>query len=324
MQWRDRLMEMNWIQPFIPSYMKPLDEPAMMNETMQEFIYEAEEFISDLAALSEIPRMNKTFKRSIQGFSYKVKIKPKKIFVEMIDTHTSVSTMKKRVYITALRREHKQEQGTGRMADATIYYQKNHQTIVRSIKKHPSFQSIFYHLHRLDVSLEGGSLESLPAAPPEISEAAAAEGRELEVLTSALKDYQKRYRQSDFSGELTQLQHELSKAEEEFDLLDVEEKHHMKRMILHDVPNLLQTYESLNDVQKREAAPRIQSSFSRMAAFLEAQAADLEATRMDRMNHLLHLNDIRYSPEAGQVSTSSLMKKHYREWKNEDTTGKQP
>ncbi|SDN35725.1 hypothetical protein [Alkalicoccus daliensis] len=322
MNWRDKLTEQSWLLPFLPSYMKPLDEPGLMNEHTREFVYEAEEFISDLAALSELPRVNKTFKRSIQGFTYKIKIKQRKIHVEMIDTQKSASAMKKRVFITMFRSHIKQESGTGKLIDSTIYFQKDGKTQVRSVRKHPLFQSIFYHVHRLDLSIAGEPLpKELPQSEPVAQSTNMTIAQEAASLVDALSDAQKRFKHLDHPLllQLDKMYGSMQKTSEEYSLLDVEEKHHLKRMILHDIPNLLQTYDSLSNEQKKESYPRVQQSLLNMFQFIDKQANDLQATRMERMEHLLQLNDLRYDPNLPRENekTSTMMRRHQKQIDND-------
>lgn len=322
MNWRDKITEHSWLLPFLPNYMKPLDEPGLVNEHTREFVYEAEEFISDLAALSELPRINKTFKRSIQGFTYKIKIKPRKIHVEMIDTQKSASTMKKRIFITIFRHHIKQEQGTGKLIDSTIYYQKDGKTFVRSVRRHPLFQSLFYHVHRLDLSISGEAIpEELPQIETAPQDTSMSVSQEAHALVEALTDVQRRFIHlgDTLMKQVEEMQLSMKKTEEEYALLDVEEKHHLKRMILHDIPNLLQTYDSLSSDQKREAYDRVQQSLLNMYQFIDKQANDLQATRMERMDHLLQLNELRYDPNLprDREKTSTMMRRHQKQIEKE-------
>src|SRR5690625_2351425 len=96
--------ENKWLEPFLPNYLKPLKDPRIESEHTVEFVEHAEEFLSDLAALTELPRLNKTFKRNIKGYSFKVRIKARKIHLELKDTKKSSANYKKRIYITINRR----------------------------------------------------------------------------------------------------------------------------------------------------------------------------------------------------------------------------
>jgi hypothetical protein len=303
--WRERLWEQNWVIPLLPNYMKPLDEPALLNEHTKEFVYEAEEFISDLSALSELPRLNKTFKRSIQGFAYKIKIKQKKIHLEMADTSKSPSNIKKRVYITIYRKNVKMENGFGKIIDSTIYYHLNGKAVVRNIRKHPLFLSLFHHIHRLDLSLSGETvnveeIRDHPVQEEQNLAPAEDEKGQVKILLSSAEHTRKYYRAvaPDVEKRLEIIYAELLRCTEEFHLLDLEEKHHMKRMIQHDLPNLLNTFQSLNETQKEEKYKEMISTLSNMTNFLRKQADDLQSTRMDRMNHLLKLNELRYSNDS--------------------------
>lgn len=302
MNWRERLWEQNWIIPLLPNYMKPLDEPSLLNEHTKEFVYEAEEFISDLSALSELPRIDKTFKRSIQGFSYKIKIKQKKIHVEMVDTNKSSSNIKKRVYITTFRKNVKMENGFGKILDSTIYYQLQGKTVVRNIRRHPLFLSIFHHLHRLDLSLSGETFNKEPVKLPSTNEEVqhleptADHEDQVKALLSSAEHTYKQFKTIDdkVDQSLVEILTEIERCTDEFQLLDLEEKHHMKRMIQHDLPNLLNTYHSLSESQKKSTFNEVVSSLKNMRSFLQTQANDLQETRMDRMNYLLKLNELRY------------------------------
>lgn len=305
MSWRELLWEQKWLHPLLPNYLKPLDEPAIMNEFTKEFVYEAEEFISDLAALSELPRMNKTFKRTLQGYSYKIKIKPKKIHVEMFDTNKSSSSVKKRVFLTTFRKNIKAENGTGKILESVIYYQLNNKTYVRNVRKHPYFQSLFHHIHRLDASLNGESVAALPEGAlatdsddkerqltPSESETNLAES----LLDSARHTYHNFANISENTDIILKgILYELERCLEEFTLLDIEEKHHVKRMIQHDLPNLLHTYHTLSAEQKQKTYENMIRNMSNMRSFLKQQADDLQGTRIDRMNQLIQLNDLRYN-----------------------------
>jgi len=282
--------------------MKPLDEPSLLNEHTKEFVYEAEEFISDLSALSELPRIDKTFKRSIQGFSYKIKIKQKKIHVEMVDTNKSSSNIKKRVYITTFRKNVKMENGFGKILDSTIYYQLQGKTVVRNIRRHPLFLSIFHHLHRLDLSLSGETFNKEPVKLPSTNEEVqhleptADHEDQVKALLSSAEHTYKQFKTIDdkVDQSLVEILTEIERCTDEFQLLDLEEKHHMKRMIQHDLPNLLNTYHSLSESQKKSTFNEVVSSLKNMRSFLQTQANDLQETRMDRMNYLLKLNELRY------------------------------
>lgn len=308
MNWQERLWEQKWLIPILPNYMKPLEEPALLNQHTREFVYEAEEFISDLAALTELPRMNKTFKRSIHGYAYKIKIKPKKIHIELADTNKSSSAIKKKVFITVFRKHIRMENGFGKVIDSSIYYQLSGNTFVRNIRSHSYFLPVFHHLHRLDLSLSGESLQAFDEMNQKSTDQKGVESvqpsdtndEQINSLKYSMSHTQKAFSSIDpaLQDELDKLAEEFYRCLEEFHLLDIEEKHHIRRMVQHDLPNLIQTYYSLTEEQRLKKKNELVSALQNMHSFLKEQANDLQSTRVDRMNHLLRLTSLRYSNDS--------------------------
>ncbi|MDG5787536.1 hypothetical protein QA612_08515 [Evansella sp. AB-P1] len=299
MSWRERAWEQKWIEPFLPNYLKPLKDDRVESEHTKELIQEAEEFLTDLASLSELPRLNKTFKRTIKGFMFKVKIKQKKIFLELIDTKKSPTDIRKRIYITIYRKEYKAEKGMGKCVDSTIYYQLKNRTIVRNIRKHPLFQSLFIRLNQLDHSLSNKNGEILP----EIVEATENNNmlsnetiEDKEYILTTLNNTFKQYNTLDplIKEKLKELKQSVKECMSQFDLLDIEEKHHLKRLVNNDLPSLLETYHSLSIDQKAKSYDDVVESIQSMCKYINNQSKHLSNTRMDRMDQLLQLNKLRY------------------------------
>ncbi|PYZ98362.1 hypothetical protein CR205_07135 [Alteribacter lacisalsi] len=302
MTFKEKLLHHEWVQPFLPNYMKPLQEPRIEEGATSLMIHETEEFLSDLSSLSELPRLNKTFKRKIKGFLLKVKIKPKKLHLELIDTKRSPAEIKKRIYITTYRKTVKAENGLGKCIDATIYFQLDGRNIVRNIKHHSLFRPVFTHLHMLDSSLSGQSV--LPA-PVQSAEDPSAEGdtasfdEEKIRLTSELRKQAAQFNNmnNDLSRTMEQVSCSLNRCLEEFDLLDIEERHQIKRMIVKEIPQLTSTYQSLTAAQKHEKKDDMITALHKMNHFALKIASSLDQNRMERMNHLLRVNKMRYDDE---------------------------
>ncbi|MDQ0255232.1 hypothetical protein J2S74_002614 [Evansella vedderi] len=301
MSWREHIWEQKWLEPLLPNYLKPLNDPAIETEDTREFVQEAVEFLSDLTSLSELPRLNKTFKRTIKGFLFKIKIKQKKIHVELIDTKKTSASIKKRVYITIFRKQFKSEKGMGKCIDSTIYYQVENRTIVRNIRKHPLFQPIFIKIHQLDRSLSGEKLlpeetESFVAKEVKEKKQSVKINDEQRFILNHMEQAIKKYEGKDelIETKLRELQYSLNECIKEVELLDIEERHHIKRLVSHDLPNLLETYLSLTENQKKKSYDEVIYSIHSMRTYIENQAKHLHSSRMDRMKQLLHLNRLRY------------------------------
>ncbi|MBU9711325.1 hypothetical protein [Evansella tamaricis] len=299
MSWREQIWEQKWFEALLPNYLKPLRDPQVETEFTKDMIEEAEEFLSDLASLSELPRINKTFKRNIKGFLFKVKIKPKKIHLELLDTKKSSDSVKKRIYITIFRKQFKAENGMGKCIDSTIYYQIKNKTTVRSVRRHPLFQTLFIQLHHLDVSLSGGKPEDIPTLTTKGSEKLANKNDEKNLIIQQASKISTHYHHMDslISKRLKSLQGTISECLKEIELLDLEEKHHVKRLVNQDLPSLLETYHSLSFEQKKEKYEDVLNSLQSMQDFLDKLAKDVQSSRMDRMDHLLRLNRLRYSED---------------------------
>ncbi|ADU30195.1 hypothetical protein [Evansella cellulosilytica] len=297
MSFREAIWDQKWLQPLLPNYLKPLKDPNINNEFTKEFVSEAEEFLSDLASLSELPRLNKTFKRNIKGYLFKVKIKPKKIHVELIDTKKSSSPIRKRIYITTYRKQVKSEKGFGKCVDATIYYQVENKTIVRNIQKHPLFIPIFYKINALDHSISGLPIDELPHL--EITDKRESIKSHVDATVDqefTIKGLLKEYQSLDtlINTKLEEIDSALKQCIEDINLLDIEEKHHLKRLVNHDLPQLLETYASLSKDQRLDSYDDVMTSLHSMRTYIETQTNHLKNTRMDRMQQLIRLNQIRY------------------------------
>jgi len=299
MSWREQIWEQRWLEPLLPNYLKPLNDPAIETEDTREFVQEAVEFLSDLTSLSELPRLNKTFKRTIKGFLFKIKIKQKKIHVELLDTKKTSAAIRKRVYITIYRKQYKAEKGLGKCVDSTIYYQVETRTVVRNIRRHPLFQPVFIKLHQLDRSLSGEKLlpEETPLIPMEKDKKLPEKvEKEQRLILQQMEEVANKYRNKDalIDTKLKELYSAIRECVMEVELLDIEERHHIKRLVGYDLPNLLETYVSLSMEQRIKSREDVIYSIHSMRTYIENQATQLHSSRMDRMKQLLQLNRLRY------------------------------
>ncbi|WP_096434933.1 hypothetical protein [Alteribacter populi] len=303
MSFKEKFIHYEWVQPFLPNYMKPLQEPRIEEDSTSLMVHETEEFLSDLASLSELPRMNKTFKRKIKGFMLKVKIKHKKLHLEMLDSKRSSASIRKRIYITIYRKNIKAEKGLGKCIDATIYFNVDGRNMVRNIKHHPLFRPVFLHLHMLDSSLSGSgqshpTQSSLSYEEPNehemnVSTLQEADKNELHTEIKKLDQRYQKMNQNIYAA-FTLMKKSITRCIEDFDLLDIEERHQVKRIIVKEIPDLLGTYQTLPPQQKEETEHEIILAIEKMDRFLKKITSSLDSNRMERMNHLLRVNKLRY------------------------------
>lgn len=219
----------------------------------------------------------------------------------MHDTKRSDASINKRIYITIYRKSIKAEKGLGKCIDATIYFQTDGRNVVRNIKHHHLFRSVFTHLHLLDSSLSGQSALPLPERGHEqIVDSHLHEDEDKAKLLSELKQLRNRYTgvNEGMSNAFSKVATSLSRCLEEFELLDVEERHQIKRMVLKEIPELLTSYQSLTPVQRNEMEDNMILAFEKMNRFLQKIIISLENNRIERLNHLLRVNKMRYDDES--------------------------
>jgi len=93
---------------------------------------------------------------------------------------------------------------------------------------------------------------------------------------------------------LTRLLQQADKLKEDFLLLDFEERHIVRRMFKDDIPSLIHTYLSLSVKHQLEQKENLYITLTKMELTLIDYVDRLEKLRVDRMNHLLRLQSIRY------------------------------
>jgi gas vesicle protein len=175
------------------------------------------------------------------------------------------------------------------------------------VRNHPLFQPVFYELHRLDLSLAGKALPEIesaeqPKALMNPEHKPSTEDETKAILTN-LDSLKKQYRKSEpaFHKQINQLQEDILICIKDMHLLDIEEKHHLKRMVSYDLPNLLETYDSLSEDQKEKTFDEVMSTVNSMRDYVKKQTEQLQSSRMDRMKHLLKLNEVRYNNSSENV-----------------------
>ncbi|MCT8138959.1 hypothetical protein H1D32_15310 [Anaerobacillus sp. CMMVII] len=89
------------------------------------------------------------------------------------------------------------------------------------------------------------------------------------------------------------LQH-IEKITPDFHLLDIEERHMIKRILREDLPNLLHSYVSLSQLQRLEQKENVFVAISRIELKILRIVDQMEKMKLERMEHLLRLNKVRY------------------------------
>lgn len=287
---------------FTPAHKKTVDDYILMDATTRNLIKDTEELLVRIADNAPSHNRNRTVRRRQKEWFIKVKVTQTFITVTMADTKYSTSPIKKRIFIKCYRRYMKSEGGVGVCKEARIHYLKDGKAHVRSVRESPLFQSIFYRIHHLDLAFSNERVDAVSSA----KQALLNEERLLKTANlndiSLLMEESKRYTESvkRFLADAT-IEHQLQriidhvkKLQDDFMLLDFEERHVVRRMLREDIPSLLHTYLSLSPKHQLEHRENVYVTLSKMELTLIDYVEQLEQLRVDRMNHLLKLQSLRY------------------------------
>lgn len=77
-------------------------------------------------------------------------------------------------------------------------------------------------------------------------------------------------------------------------MLEIEERYTIKRMLSEDIPNLLHTYLSLNAANQLAQKENLFVALSKMELTLMRYAEQLEQLRLQKMEHIIKVNEQRY------------------------------
>ncbi|WP_078553345.1 hypothetical protein [Bacillus alkalicellulosilyticus] len=298
-------IDMPWLQSFLPDRMRTVDDDILSEPASLQLIQETERILDKLIEQSSKYQSNRTINKKSINFKITIKIKKKKILVQMQDLHQSHAPVKKRIYIECFRKYFKAVDGVGKCVDSTVHYIQNRRTYVRNVRKSPYMQAIFYKIDMLDDALLGQLVTHnkapLSPVPPTSSsrEVDLKKNEEVKLLLMETKRFLQHKNSITLDpileNRLNQIFKHTDKLIPQFELLDIEDRYTVKRMFREDIPNLLHTYLSLSKENQLQQKENIFIALSKMELTIIRLTEILEKNRIERMNHLLKLNEIRYT-----------------------------
>ncbi|WP_209122656.1 hypothetical protein [Alkalihalobacillus sp. BA299] len=297
----NRLLEIPWIENILPDRLRPVQDEILLEEATLYTLHEAERILEHVIQQSSKYSKNRTVKKKHHEYVITVKIKKKMISLIIFDTYYSKSKFKKRIYIQCYRKHFKADHGVGKCKEASIHYTKDKKTYVRSVKKSPYTQNLFYKIDKLDDALLGQLIQNEKEAnyPSRINQLKSNDQvKSLVIETNRLISHTRKLHIDPLIEK--RLEHIIDHTEAllpEFSLLEIEERHMVKRMLNDDIPNLIHTFLSLSPENKLEQRENVFVALSKMELTLIRLKEDLEKARVERMEHLLKLNYLRYSNE---------------------------
>ncbi|RXJ04025.1 hypothetical protein DS745_01145 [Anaerobacillus alkaliphilus] len=295
-----RLFEIPFFESLLPDRLKPVKDEYISDQYSQSLFSDTEKFIDDIINLSEMERINRVFKRKTTQFKILLKIKKKRMRLDFSDQRGSEAPIKKRIIIDIYRKIYKSNQGVGKVVEATIYYTYQGQSVIRSVKRSPYLQGIFYKLDMLDDALIGRLVKSNEheVRPQAINSAPTEKQEELRNLLVEMKRISNHNHALAvdplLENRLTKVVQQIEKVTPDFHLLDIEDRHMIKRILKEDLPNLLHSYVSLTPFQQLEQKENVFVAISRIELKIIKIVNQMEKAKLERMEHLLRLNKVRY------------------------------
>ncbi|GAF67064.1 hypothetical protein BTS2_3972 [Bacillus sp. TS-2] len=289
---------------FTPAHRRAVDEHLLRDEATAKLIQEAEKVLDQLIKKAPNHNQKRNIRRKHKQYTIRLKVNHKYIKLNLNDTKYSVSPIHKRVTIICYRKYVKSKNGVGFCKEASIHYIKDGRSHLRSIRDSSSFHGLFFRIHRLDEAFVHGSSDAKGTLELLSVQEERLQSTKSENLGHLIEE-SKRYFDSviHFSldplieNRLNRLVTQIAKLVPDFDLLDYEEKHIVRRMLKEDVPKLLNTYLSLSTKNQLNQKDNIFVALSKMELTIIDFQNILEKARVERMNHLIRLQELRYNRE---------------------------
>jgi len=295
------LLQNSILEKFVPSRYRPLDETIIQGEETNQLIQRAEKLLDDLIEQpASTMRFKKTFTNHSPEFQVTLKINKKRIWLLLADTSRSPTTYKKRIVIECYRKYIKSKDGRGKCTMSYIWYRNGGQTTLRNIKTSRLFQSLFYKIDLLDdillTQLIGAQRKqsSLDSLSPQVGSNAK---NQEEILIEIQRFIQyKKHVDTDqlIDTRVESLINQLKEVVVDYALLEVEERHIIKRIIRQDLPNLLQSYTSLSVQDQIIHKESVFIALSKMEVKVKDLLKQIRTTKNRRMEYLIKLNQKRY------------------------------
>ncbi|SDH05671.1 hypothetical protein SAMN05192534_101469 [Alteribacillus persepolensis] len=294
-----------WFEKFLPDHLKPVDDHIFSDPHGLVLIEDTERALERLIQHGKQVKSSQTYKKNGKTFHFRLKINQKRMKLLSYETPKSEAAIKKRIIIEYLRKTYvTKSRRASRLKEASIQYIKNGQTFVRSIKKSRHFEQIFSKLETLDDALLRGLIDkpaadAKPASVPHSTQDKDFIQSSEEPLPSIreLKEFlipHCHQLETLLENRLKRLLEEAEQIAEVFDVLDVEEKYIVKRLLKRDIPSLIQTYLSLPHDKQTEQTEPLYETLTKMELNIRSIREKTEDMKIEKMEQLLRLYDKRY------------------------------
>lgn len=287
----------HWLEIFLPNRYRLVDDEILADEYSLKLLTETERILDKLIEQGNKYNSNRTIRKKHLEYKITIKIKKKKISVTIADTHLTKSRYQKKIFLQSYRKYFKTNKGARKWIDTTIQYTKNGKTYVRNVAKSPFLHAIFYKIDRLDDALIGqliaAPVDQLSYTTHQIEKDS--EIKQLYLEAKRLFTHNKQLAIDPLiENRLKRILDETEKILPDFSLLEIEERYTIKRMLNEDIPNLLHTYLSLSVSNQIAQKENLFISLSKMELTLINYSEKLESLRLNKMEHIMRVNEQRY------------------------------
>lgn len=297
-------MQVPILEKLLPARHRPINDELLQDTFTKTLLQRTEQLLDEIIDKSPTSlRYRKTFTNNSTEYAIRVIISKKKINLVIADTHRSSAPIKKRVTIECYRKYMKEKNGLGKCVKSIISYREKDRAIIRSVRKSPYFQAIFYKIDLLDDTLLSKLIDQnrkfqnqlLTQKPALMSKG---EDGHVEVAMDLQRFLQHQKYHLSLETLLENRLHSLLSQTKvlipELHLLDLEDRHMIKRMIRDDLPQLIHAYVALSPKDKEQHRENVFLTLSKMELKVIHITKRLNESRAKRMEHLLKLNEMRY------------------------------
>ncbi|MFB4163355.1 hypothetical protein ACE1TI_05840 [Alteribacillus sp. JSM 102045] len=295
-----------WLEKFLPDHLRPVDDHIFSDAHGLDLVHDTEAALDRLIQHGKQVKTAQTFKKNGKTFHFRLKINQKRMKLLSYETPKSEAAIKKRIIIEYIRKAHLPKSRQNRFKEATVQYIKNGQTFVRSIQKSNFFQGIFYKCELLDEVLLGGLMEkstsnhqtahSFSSAPKEDKEFIQSSEEPFSFIKELESFLEPQYKilGNLLENRLKRLIEEIERTGKIYELLEIEEKYTIKRLLQKDIPSLIKTYLSLSSDYKNARTEQLYETLTKMEINIRAMREKAEYTKVEKMEQLLKLYEKRY------------------------------
>ncbi|MFB4211417.1 hypothetical protein ACE1TH_05800 [Shouchella sp. JSM 1781072] len=289
---------------FTPAYKKPVDDHIIQDETTTRLINDTERLLKRMTDNATGKNERKNIRRRQKDWDIRVKINYNYIRLIVSDTKNSRSPIHKRLRIVCHRKYIKSSNGMGKVKEATIHYLKDGRMHVRSLLNVSHFKGILYGIHQLDLAYVGTktsevSLERLSGHEQQLK---SEQANDIRVLVQEANRYVQAMDTLSIDpmldNRLQRILTHVGKLEDDFHLFDFEDKHTVRRLLREDIPNLMGAFFALSKKNQMEQRDNVFVSLSKMELSLIRLTEHLEKTKVERMDHVMRLQELRYGSKT--------------------------